>query len=216
MASWLDRAKHLGSKPADLPGQLHGSVISSSGHSPYTQATGQTATKHDLAVVEQLADWLDTKFEIPGLGVRFGLDAIVGLVPGIGDAVTSLASLYILTMATRHNVRRVTQARMAANIAIDWLVGSIPLLGDLFDVAWKANKMNVAATLKRHLTATSREQRRSRRHDWSFLVMLVFGLAMILGLSISIAYFLIVGIWHSFPLSCGIALQAVNHSLPGA
>ena len=99
-------------------------------------------------------------------------------------------------MATRHNVPRVTQARMAANIAVDWLVGSIPLLGDLFDVAWKANKMNVAL-LKRHLTATSEEQRRHRRHDWSFLVLLVFGLLMVLALSIGIAYFLIVGIWHS-------------------
>lgn len=170
--------------------------IPSSGHSHHGEAE-KKETKHDLAVVEQLADWLDTKFEIPGLGVRFGLDAILGLFPGIGDAVTSLASFYILAMATRHNVPRVTQARMAANIAVDWLVGSIPLLGDLFDVAWKSNKMNVAL-LKRHLTATSEEQRRSRRHDWAFLVLLVFGLMMVLGLSIGIAYFLIVGIWHSF------------------
>src|SRR5688572_10821594 len=90
----------------------------------------------DLVIVEQLAHWLDAKFVIPGLGIRFGIDAIVGLIPGFGDALTSLLSFYILSVANRHNVPRVTQARMAANIALDWVVGIIPLVGDLFDVTW--------------------------------------------------------------------------------
>jgi Domain of unknown function (DUF4112) len=151
----------------------------------------------DLAQVEAVADWLDSKFEVPGLGIRFGLDAILGIVPGFGDALTSLASLYILAAATRHNVPRVTQARMAANIAVDWLMGSIPLLGDVFDVAWKANKMNVAL-LKRHVASTTDDRRRHRRHDWFFLAVLVFGLLIVLAGALTIASFAIVALARFF------------------
>jgi Domain of unknown function (DUF4112) len=160
---------------------------------PYSAST----LRDDLAVAESLADWLDAKFEIPGLGIRFGLDAILGIVPGFGDALTSLASLYILAAATRHNVPRITQARMAANIAVDWLMGSIPLLGDLFDVAWKANKMNVAL-LKRHVESTTVERRRHQRHDWLFLAFLVFLLLIVLASALTVASLAIAGIFRFF------------------
>ena len=80
--------------------------------------------------LEALADWLDTVFHIPGIGLRFGLDAILGLIPGIGDAFTSLASLYILHAATRYGVPRVTILRMGLNVAIDFLMGAVPVVGD--------------------------------------------------------------------------------------
>jgi len=149
--------------------------------------------ERDLAIAQRLADWLDTKFKVAG--VRFGLDAILGLLPGIGDTLTSLASLYILGLATRHHVPRVTQARMAANIAVDWLVGCIPIIGDAFDVAWKSNQMNVAL-LRRHFSSSSEEQRRHRRRDWLFLGLLIFGLLTVLAGSIFIAYFMVQKVWN--------------------
>ena len=79
--------------------------------------------------LELLANWLDSVFHIPGLGIRFGLDAIVGLIPGVGDTLTSLASLYILNAGRRYGVPRVTMMRMALNIAIDYVLGAVPLVG---------------------------------------------------------------------------------------
>ncbi len=76
--------------------------------------------------LQALANLMDSAFEIPGLGVSFGLDAILGLVPGLGDAVTSLISMYIVGAARRMGVPRVTLARMTLNIVIDWLLGSVP------------------------------------------------------------------------------------------
>ncbi|HEY2840391.1 MAG TPA: DUF4112 domain-containing protein, partial [Pirellulales bacterium] len=102
-----------------------------------------------------------------------------------------------LAMATRYGVPRVLQARMAANIAADWLMGSIPILGDVLDVAWKANQMNVAL-LKRHLMATPEEQRRHRARHWVFLGLLIAGLMCVLAVAITIAYFLVLIIWRSW------------------
>jgi hypothetical protein len=167
---------------------------------PFLEASLKDDCRRDLAHVEQLAQWLDSKFEIPGLGIRFGLDAIIGLMPGFGDALTSVLSLYILTIASRYKMPRITQARMAANIAVDWLMGSIPLLGDMFDVAWKANQRN-AALLKRHLLATTDAQRAHQRRDWLFLIALIAGLLIVLGIAVTIAYILLRAIWLSLGTS---------------
>lgn len=129
--------------------------------------------------LELLARWMDSVFRIPGVGIRFGLDALVGLLPGVGDALTSLVSLYILTAASRFGIPRVTLARMALNIAIDWMVGSVPLLGDLFDVYWKSNQRNVAL-LRRHVMAAPVEERRARAGDWLFVGGLISALLAVL------------------------------------
>src|SRR5688500_12871224 len=92
--------------------------------------------------VELIARLMDNARRFPGTNVRFGLDSIIGLIPGAGDAATSLVSLYILSAANRYGVARATQLRMALNIAIDAVVGAVPLLGDLFDVYWKVNLRN--------------------------------------------------------------------------
>jgi hypothetical protein len=125
--------------------------------------------------LEWLAYWTDSAFRIPGLGIRFGFDAIIGLVPGLGDVLTSLISLYILAAARRYGVPRATLMRMTFNIAVDTSVGAIPFLGDAFDVFWKANMMNVAL-LRRHVMATPVEQRAARRKDTLFIAGLVLGL----------------------------------------
>ncbi len=103
-----------------------------------------------LERLEQLARLMDSRFRIPGTGIRFGLDPILGLVPGLGDAAAALPALYILFEARRMGVPVSLRIRMIVNIAIDFLIGAIPLVGDLFDVGFKANNRNVAL-LRRHL-----------------------------------------------------------------
>ena len=103
-------------------------------------------TQKQIAVeksLDDLAFYLDDLFRIPGVGWRFGLDAIIGLIPNVGDTITSFASFYILLAGVRYGVPKITLLRMAFNIGLDYLVGSIPVIGDAFDFVWKANKMNM-------------------------------------------------------------------------
>jgi hypothetical protein len=94
----------------------------------------------DLRRARQIADLLDTKFELAGM--RFGLEAVLGLVPVVGDTLGAVAGLYPLWVANRHKLGKGVQARMAANLAIEWGGGLIPYVGDFFDVAFKANIRN--------------------------------------------------------------------------
>jgi uncharacterized protein DUF4112 len=102
-----------------------------------------TSRQQRLARIDTLATLLDSAFVIPGTNVRFGLDAIVGLVPGIGDFLTSLVSLYIVHEARQLGAPTHLLIRMIANVAIDGIVGSAPLAGDVFDVMWRANRRNM-------------------------------------------------------------------------
>jgi hypothetical protein len=81
---------------------------------------------------------------MPGTEVRFGLDPILGLIPGLGDVAGAALSGYLVLLAARLGAPRVVVLRMVANVALDSIVGSVPLLGDAFDVAWKANTRNLA------------------------------------------------------------------------
>ena len=76
-------------------------------------------------------------------GIQFGLDAIVGLVPVVGDTLTALAALYPIWVARRHNLGKTLQARMAVNVVLDWLAGLVPVVGDVIDVAYKSNLKNL-------------------------------------------------------------------------
>ena len=96
-----------------------------------------------LRQIRTLSDLLDSKFAIPGTNFRFGLDPIIGLIPGVGDAVTLAFSAYIIAQAQRLGVPRHVMARMVLNVIIDGLLGSIPLVGDVFDVLFKANRRNL-------------------------------------------------------------------------
>ncbi len=93
--------------------------------------------------LENLSHYLDGLFRIPGTGWRFGLDSLIGLVPNVGDTLTSFASFYILVAGVRYGVPKITLLRMAFNIGLDYLVGTIPFIGDAFDFFWKANKQNM-------------------------------------------------------------------------
>ncbi len=93
--------------------------------------------------LDALARYLDGLFRVPGTTWRFGLDGLIGLIPNVGDTLTLLPSLYILISAVRYGVPKITLLRMAFNLGLDYVVGSIPFIGDVFDFFWKANKKNM-------------------------------------------------------------------------
>ena len=96
-----------------------------------------------IARLDALAMLLDTAFILPGTNVRFGFDALIGLIPGIGDAVTTAISLYIVHEARQLGAPFHVIMRMLTNVALDGFVGAVPLFGDVFDVMWRANRRNV-------------------------------------------------------------------------
>jgi hypothetical protein len=104
-------------------------------------AAGVPHLEVDLARAHKLAYLLDAQFSLAG--VKFGLDAIVGLVPVVGDTLTAIAALYPIWVAHRHNLGKTVQARMAVNVGMDWLAGSVPVIGDVIDVAYKSNLKNL-------------------------------------------------------------------------
>jgi len=152
-------------------------------------AKGQRGVEIEESL-DQISRWMDGLFRIPGVGWRFGLDALVGLIPGVGDTATSLVSFYILAAGVRYKVPKVTLLRMGLNIGIDYLLGSIPFVGDLFDVIWKANQMNVEL-LKQRATVSKEEAREGRLSDWLFVAMIILVLLVILFGSIALSIYLI-------------------------
>ena len=115
--------------------------------------------------LDLLAHLLDDWFRLPGTSIRFGLDGIIGLIPGLGDVLAGLASCIIIIAAWFRGVPYVGLARMVVNLGIDVIVGAIPLFGDAFDIAWKANRRNYALML-RHL-------HQPRVHTWKDYVFLL-------------------------------------------
>jgi hypothetical protein len=111
-----------------------------------------------IARLDALATLLDSAILIPGTNVRFGLDAVIGLVPGIGDAITTMLSLYIVKEARALGAPRHLILRMLGNVALDGVVGVVPLAGDLFDVMWRANRRNMELLLD-WLDKNERKQR---------------------------------------------------------
>src|SRR6516165_7329258 len=117
--------------------------------SPY-DAAGRRAA---LDRLDMLATMFDTAFILPGTNVRFGVESLLRLVPGIGDVIASALSCYLLYEARRLGVPRLLFARMASNVALEALVGAVPLAGDAFDVFFRANRRNVAL-LRKHFART--------------------------------------------------------------
>ena len=124
------------------------------------RATGE-ATGNGAAGVQALARLLDSAFRIPGTKIRFGLDPIIGLVPGVGDLAGAVLSGFIILRSARLGAPRSVLARMVMNVAIDTIVGSVPILGDMFDVVWRSNLRN-AKLLERHLARPEHTRRASR------------------------------------------------------
>jgi hypothetical protein len=121
--------------------------------------------------LDLLAHILDDWFQVPGTSIRFGLDGIIGLVPGLGDILTGLASCILVVAAWFRGVPYITLLRMVVNLGIDVVIGAIPILGDAFDIAWKANRRNYEL-MTRHL----RQPRKHTWKDYGFLCAIMLGL----------------------------------------
>ena len=146
--------------------------------------------------VRALARFLDNSISIPGTEWRFGFDAVVGLVPVVGDLIGGSLSAYILLEAARAEVPILTLARMLANVGIDTIVGAVPALGDLFDAAWKANMKNVAL-LERHL-AVSAPPTGGRRSVIGSAVLAMIALVIIVAAGFALSIFVARLLWGLF------------------
>ncbi len=149
--------------------------------------------------LETLSHYLDGLFKIPGVGWRFGLDSLVGLVPNVGDLSTALVSFYILIAGVRYGVPKITLLRMAMNIGLDYVIGVIPFFGDAFDFFWKHNQRNMNLIRERGKglgTGTT--------GDWLFVgAILLFLLGVLAGsvlMSLFILAILLKGIYDVFGL----------------
>jgi hypothetical protein len=120
-----------------------------------------------IAALRHVSRLLDSNYQVPGTSYRFGLDPIIGLVPGIGDLISPLFTIALLWQSHDLNLPHVVQLRMLFNVAIDTVIGIVPVAGDLFDFAWKANDMNMAL-LDRHAA----EERPATAGDWVFVAAL--------------------------------------------
>ena len=119
--------------------------------------------------LDYIAALLDDMFRIPGTQIRFGLDALIGWIPGIGDALAGMASFLIVFAAWRRGVQAITLVRMIANVLLETAVGAIPVAGDVFHVVWKANRRNYKLLIR------EREQPGvNARSDWLFLAFILF------------------------------------------
>ncbi len=108
----------------------------------------KTIFQEELDKLDKIAEWMDSRFKIPGTSIRFGLDSLLGIIPGVGDTITMASTGYLISKAHEYKLPWHVKTTMLWNLLIDWLIGLIPLLGDIFDVGWKANNKNVALIKK--------------------------------------------------------------------
>ena len=147
--------------------------------SPIQNSPTNTSNKSQAASLRRLrriSHLLDNAIPIPGTKYRIGLDPILGLIPGGGDLVGSIFAGYVVFKSAQMGVPQETLLKMAANIVFDTVAGTVPVAGDLFDVAWKANVKNIEL-LDAHLG--SPEQ--GKKADWLFVAALLLGLILIVG-----------------------------------
>ena len=150
----------------------------------YDKLATEASDESRLRRLEKLAQLLDTALPIPGTRFRIGLDGLLGLVPGVGDTIGAAFSAYIILEAARLGFSKGTLLRMSGNVAVETLIGAVPILGDIFDIAWKANIRNLAL-LRAHRVEGARRDERSPRQILSlFVVVIVLTMLGLIALSI--------------------------------
>jgi hypothetical protein len=137
--------------------------------------------------LEVLSQLMDNQFQVPVIGWRFGLNAVIDLIPEFGDIATTIVALYVLVSAVRYRVPKITLLRMGLNIAIYLVGGLVPFAGDLFDAWWKPNIRNINL-LRRRATVSAEEARRGRASDWLFVGLIVGGVLALLFGSMAITF----------------------------
>jgi Domain of unknown function (DUF4112) len=145
-----------------------------------------TFDPRSLERLRRLGNLLDNSIPVPGTGFRFGWDTVIGLVPGVGDLLSGALSLYIVAEAARLGVPRSLLLRMGYNVAVDAVVGSVPLLGDLFDAGYKANLRNLAL-VQQHVDRPITSERAGRR----FAAVLAVGLVLLLAAAVVVGVLLV-------------------------
>jgi hypothetical protein len=147
-----------------------------------------------FARLQRLRDWqrlLDTAFRVPGTGIRFGWDPIVGLVPWAGDFLTALFACVLIAQAHQMRVPKIVQLRMLMNVGIDLLVGVVPLVGDVADIFWKANTRNLAL-IERHAASP----RPATAGDWLFVLGVCAAIVLIALIPVAVMYWLLHAVIH--------------------
>lgn len=120
----------------------------------------KTSESSRLSLIRRLSYYLDNSISIPGTGYRVGFDAIIGLIPGLGDVVGGILSAYIVYEASRFGAPKKTLLHMAFNVAVETVIGAVPIVGDVFDAAWKANTKNIFLLDKYLNSLTARQSRK--------------------------------------------------------
>lgn len=141
---------------------------------------------------ELLARLLDTAIRIPGTNLTIGLDPLIGLIPGIGDAVANLIGSTMLVLASQLQVPRIVLARMSLNLLINGVIGAVPLVGDLFSVWFRSHARN-AALLIRHSSAVGRP---STSADWAFVISMLVITLLVMAAAIFAILWLIARLWQ--------------------
>jgi len=150
----------------------------------------KNATVPSLKKLDSLAKLMDAQFTIPGTSIKFGLDALIGLVPGAGDFTTFVVSGYMLKVLAQNGASGFVLARMVLNVLIDALFGSIPILGDIFDVAFKANQRNMKLMHEHYVEG------RHRGGAWKVILPTLILLFIILAGIAWLTYKLFVWLYH--------------------
>ena len=150
---------------------------------------------HRTRRVRALSKLLDNSIVVPGTGWKIGLDPIIGLIPGVGDLIGAVLSGYIILEGARADMPPVMMARMLMNVGFDTLVGAVPVLGDAFDAAWKANTKNVAL-LERHLAAGA-PTGGEKRSVMGVALLAVLVLVAIVGAGLALTIFIARLLWNT-------------------
>lgn len=168
---------------------MHTTLASPEIISPRTKHGRKMFDDENLDILSHI---LDDFIKVPGTSIRFGLDGIMGVVPGIGDILGGIASCIIIIAAWMRGVSYVTVSRMVVNVGIEAVVGSIPILGDMFDIAWRANRRNYAL-----LTGSLYAPRKYTIQSWLFLAALCIVLAALVLLPVLLFTWLMTTAFHA-------------------
>ena len=140
-----------------------------------------------------LADWLDQRFTIPGTSIRIGLDPILGLIPGIGDMIANLAGSAIILIAAQYRLPKIVLLRMGLNVALNAIIGAIPVFGDIFSIWFRSNVKN-AQLLERYVSV---EARSSTFGNWIFVIAVIIGIVLLLTVILVATVWLIRQVWNA-------------------
>ncbi len=148
------------------------------------------AREHLLAIADILAKVMDTSIRIPGTSWSIGLDPLLGLIPGIGDAIANLIGTVILGIATRLQIPRIVLTRMSLNLLINGTVGAVPIVGDIFSVWFRSHARNAAL-----LREAAQKPDRETHADWFYVVGIIGGTVALLLLTIAFMIWLVYRLW---------------------